>query len=176
VVKSSELIFTLTWTVRLPVVSIPRIVTSVIFVSNDTVGILSTKTSNREATTTVRTLLAMSVLAVSSFACGQTSAATAPDPGKLVYQGAPAWSLTSNGHGVRISYTDGSVENLPWNELISVTLGGAGEDPAKCAGPSYVLDRPMKGTLLIMYNDGAGHIGKRICIPFTAKDAPVAQQ
>lgn len=129
-----------------------------------------------EATEPVKTLLALSVLVLLSFACGQTSTATAPDAGKLVYQGAPAWSLTSNRLGVHISYADGTVENLPWNQLISVTLGGAGEDPAKCAGPSYVLDRPMKGTLLIMFDDGAGHIGKRICIPFTAKDAPAAQQ
>jgi len=124
----------------------------------------------------MKTLLAISLVVLSSLAYGQTSTATAPDPGKLVYQGAPAWSLTSNGHGVHISYTDGTVENLPWNALVSVTVGGAGEDPAKCAGPSYVLDRPMKGTLLIMFDDGTGHIGKRICIPFTAKDAPAAQQ
>jgi hypothetical protein len=123
----------------------------------------------------MKTLLAMSVLVLSSFACGQTSTATVPDPGKLVYQGAPAWSLASNAQGVRINYTDGTVENLPWSALISATLGGVGEDPAKCAGPSYVLDRPMKGTLLIMFNDGAGHIGRRLCIPFTAKDAPAPQ-
>jgi hypothetical protein len=43
VVKSSELIFTLTWTVRFPVFSISSIVTSVLFVSNDTVRILSTE-------------------------------------------------------------------------------------------------------------------------------------
>ena len=42
VVKSSELIFTLTWTVRFPVVSIPSIVTSVLFDSNDTVSIVRT--------------------------------------------------------------------------------------------------------------------------------------
>src|SRR5260370_6260669 len=42
VVKSSELIFTLTWTVRFPVVSIPSIVTSVLFDGNDTVGIFRT--------------------------------------------------------------------------------------------------------------------------------------
>ena len=42
VAKSSELILTLTWIVRFPVVSIPSIVTSVLFVINDTVRILST--------------------------------------------------------------------------------------------------------------------------------------
>jgi hypothetical protein len=51
VVKSAELILTLTWTVRFPVVSISAIVTLLFLVSNDTVGTVSTERGIRlEAT------------------------------------------------------------------------------------------------------------------------------
>lgn len=41
--KSSVLIFTLTWTVRFPLLSIPSIVTSVLFSRNNTVDTVSTR-------------------------------------------------------------------------------------------------------------------------------------
>jgi S1-C subfamily serine protease len=43
VAKSSVFIFTLTWTVRFPLVSIPSIVTSVLFSSNSTIGTVRTQ-------------------------------------------------------------------------------------------------------------------------------------
>jgi hypothetical protein len=64
----------------------------------------------------MKRLLAMSLVVLSSFAYGQTSTATAPDANKLVYKGAPAWSLSSNRTGVTILYIDGTSEKIPWNK------------------------------------------------------------
>lgn len=112
----------------------------------------------------------MSLVVLSSLACGQTSTAV-PNPNKLVYKGSPAYGVSSNKNGVTISYVDGTQETLAWDRLTFAGISGAAEDPSACAGGSYVLDRPMKGSVLLRFNDA-----KMMCIPLTAKDAPPAPQ
>jgi hypothetical protein len=129
----------------------------------------------------MKRLLAISLVVLSSFAYGQTSTATAPDANKLVYKGAPAWSLQSNKREVMIMYVDGTSEKIPWSSLFMVGIAGRGEDQqdvSACTGTTTTLDRPLKAAILIMFDDGSGKVGKRMCIPFTAKVAPppAAQQ
>jgi hypothetical protein len=180
VVKSSELIFTLTWTVRFPLVSISSLsLRRYSFCSNDTVGTVSTNFVRGDQT--MKPLLAISLVILSSLAYGQTSTATAPDANKLVYRGAPAWNLSSNKTGVTIMYVDGTSERLPWSSLITVAIHGEGEDRdiSACTGTTTTLDRPLKASILVIFDTaGTGNIrdGKRMCIPFTGKDAPAAQQ
>lgn len=129
----------------------------------------------------MNTLLATSLVVLSSLAYGQTSTATAPDANKLVYKGAPAWSLSSNKTAVTIMYIDGTSEKIPWSSLIMVGIAGRGEDQqdiSACTGTTTSLDRPLKASILVVFDTGGtGKIsdGKRMCIPFTAKDAPAAQ-
>lgn len=118
----------------------------------------------------MKALLAISMVVLSSLAYGQTSTAV-PNPNKLVYKGSPAYGVSSNKNGVTILYIDGTQETLPWDRLAFAGISGAAADPSACAGASYVLDRPMKGSVLLRFNDA-----KMLCIPLTAKDAPAPQQ
>src|ERR1700683_1002191 len=115
----------------------------------------------------MKTLLAISLVVLSSLAYGQTSTATAPDPNKLVYKGAAAWGLSSNKSGVTIMYIDGTSEKLPWNSLITVAIHGEGEDRdmSACTGTTTTLDRPLKASILVVFDTaGTGNMrdGKRM--------------
>lgn len=117
-----------------------------------------------------RIIFAFLFCSVASLAHGQTSTAVL-NPNKLVYKGSPAYSVSLNKDGVSLAYIDGTQEKLSWDRLTFAAINGVAEDPSACAGTSYALDRPMKGSVLLRFNDA-----KMLCIPLTAKDAPAAQQ